>query len=161
MSALAREDDDPTSEPRRLPPPRARARGIGGSAADRRAGVVLIVDDSIDAREMYSLYLRHCGFRTYTSPDGSAAIDMALEYRPDVVVMDLAMPYVDGITAIRRLKMHPRTRRIPVILLTGYPSKAIQQGALEAGADVFLTKPCLPEDLERYVVQLTERQRPA
>src|SRR6185369_10908805 len=125
------------------------------------AGVVLIVDDSIDAREMYSLYLRHCGFRTYTSPDGSAAIDMALEYRPDVVVMDLAMPYVDGITAIRRLKMHPRTRRIPVILLTGYPSKAIQQGALEAGADVFLTKPCLPEDLERYVVQLTERQRPA
>jgi CheY-like chemotaxis protein len=86
---------------------------------------------------------------------------MALEYRPDVVVMDLAMPYVDGITAIRRLKMHPRTRRIPVILLTGYPSKAIQQGALEAGADVFLTKPCLPEDLERYVVQLTERQRPA
>jgi CheY-like chemotaxis protein len=103
---------------------------------------------------MYALYLKHCGFSTYTSPDGSAAIEMALEYRPDVVVMDLAMPYVDGITALRRLKMHPRTRRIPVILLTGYPSKAIEQGAIESGAEVFLTKPCLPEDLERHVRDL-------
>ena len=161
MSALAREDDDPTSEPRRLPPPRARARGIGGSAADRRAGVVLIVDDSLDARELYATYLDHVGYSVRVVADGHAAIAATVELQPDVVVMDLAMPHVDGITAIRRLKMHPRTRRIPVILLTGYPSKAIQQGALEAGADVFLTKPCLPEDLERYVVQLTERQRPA
>jgi two-component system, cell cycle response regulator DivK len=125
--------------------------GEASAPRSRRAGVVLIVDDSRDARDIYAAYLNHRGFRTYTSPDGSAAIDMALEYHPDVIVMDLTMPYVDGITAIRRLKMHPRTRRIPVILLTGYPSKATRQGAIEAGAQVFLTKPCLPEDLERHL----------
>jgi two-component system, cell cycle response regulator DivK len=149
--AMVREHDDHTSEPRQLLPPRSREISIDGSASDRRAVIVLIVDDSRDAREIYAAYLNHRGFRTYTSPDGSAAIDMALEYHPDVIVMDLTMPYVDGITAIRRLKMHPRTRRIPVILLTGYPSKATRQGAIEAGAQVFLTKPCLPEDLERHL----------
>jgi two-component system cell cycle response regulator DivK len=142
LPAVAREHDDlnPTGE--------------ASAPRSHRAGVVLIVDDSRDAREIYAAYLNHRGFRTYTSPDGSAAIDMALEYRPDVVVMDLTMPYIDGITALRRLKTHPRTKQIPVILLTGYPSKAIERGAIEAGAEIFLTKPCLPEDLERHVRDL-------
>jgi two-component system, cell cycle response regulator DivK len=131
--------------------------GEASAPRSRRAGVVLIVDDSRDARDIYAAYLNHRGFRTYTSPDGSAAIDMALEYRPDLVVMDLTMPYIDGITAIRRLKTHPPTKHIPVILLTGYPSKAIERGAIEAGADIFLTKPCLPEDLEGHIRELLKR----
>ena len=76
---------------------------------------------------------------------------------PDVIVMDLAMPKMDGISATRRLKAHRRTRHIPVILLTGYPYQAIERGALEAGVAVFLTKPCLPEDLERHVSELSGR----
>jgi two-component system, cell cycle response regulator DivK len=71
-----------------------------------------------------------------------------------VIVMDLAMPGLNGITATHRLKQHPRTRRIPVIVLTGYAFRAIEQGALEAGADVFLTKPCLPEELELTIRSL-------
>jgi len=106
---------------------------------------------------MYALYLKHGGFTTYTTPDGGAAVEIALDVRPDVVVMDLSMPFVDGLTAIRRLKMHPRTREIPVILLTGYPSMAVERDAIRAGADVFLTKPCLPEDLERHVRHLLDR----
>jgi CheY-like chemotaxis protein len=117
---------------------------------------VLIADDSRDARDMYGQYLRHRGFRTFTTPDGAAAVELAIELRPDVVVMDLSMPLFDGLTAIKRLKQHPRPRPIPVILLTGYPSLAIERGALEAGADVFLTKPCLPEDLEGHVRRVLE-----
>ena len=94
-----------------------------------------------------------------TAPDGEAGLALALAMRPDVIVMDLAMPGLNGIAVTNRLKQHPRTRRIPVVVLTGYAFRAIQQGALEAGADAFLTKPCLPEDLERSVRELLGRSR--
>ncbi|HEU5196681.1 MAG TPA: response regulator [Methylomirabilota bacterium] len=125
----------------------------------RRAGLVLIVDDSLHTRELYSEYLTYRGLGVLTAPDGEAGVALALAMKPDVIVMDLAMPGLNGITATHRLREHPRTRRIPVIVLTGYAFRAIQQGALEAGANVFLTKPCLPEDLERSVRDLLGRAR--
>jgi CheY-like chemotaxis protein len=94
-----------------------------------------------------------------TAPDGEAGVALALTMRPDVVVMDLAMPGLNGITATHRLKQDPRTRRTPIVVLTGYAFRAIEQGALEAGADVFLTKPCLPEDLERTLRGVMARRR--
>ena len=125
----------------------------------RRAGLVLIVDDSLHTRELYTEYLTFRGLGVLTAPDGEAGLALALTLKPDVIVMDLAMPGLNGITVTHRLKQHPRTRRIPVIVLTGYAFRAIQQGALEAGADVFLTKPCLPEDLERSVRDMLSRNR--
>jgi two-component system, cell cycle response regulator DivK len=124
------------------------------NAADDRATTVLIADDSFDARDMYRVYLNHQGYRTYTAVDGEAAIHIARTVRPDVIVMDLSMPLVDGLTAVKQLRLEPQTRTTPVILLTGYPSKAVEQDALEAGVNAFVTKPCLPEDLERRVRQL-------
>jgi two-component system, cell cycle response regulator DivK len=121
---------------------------------DGRAGVVLVADDSFDAREMYAMYFQHRGYGAYTAEDGDAAVHIARDVRPDLIVMDLSMPRVDGITAIQRLKQDPRTQSIPVILLTGHPSKAAERGALEAGAAIFLTKPCLPEDLEHHVSEI-------
>jgi two-component system cell cycle response regulator DivK len=125
-------------------------------ARDGRAGVVLVADDSMDAREMYAMYLEHLGYGAYTAADGDAALHIARDVLPDVIVMDLSMPFVDGITAIQRLKKDPRTREIPVIMLTGYPSREAQHGALAAGAAMFLTKPCLPEHLEQHVSRLLE-----
>jgi CheY-like chemotaxis protein len=86
-----------------------------------------------------------------TANDGAEAIQVARDQRPDVIVMDLAMPQFDGITAAERIKDTARTWRTRVILLTGYPHYAPGQSALERGVDVFLTKPCLPEDLETHV----------
>jgi CheY-like chemotaxis protein len=83
-----------------------------------------------------------------SAADAETGLALAQRLRPDIIVMDIAMPGVNGITATQRLRQNPRTRRIPVIVLTGYAFRAIEQGALEAGADAFLTKPCLPEDLE-------------
>jgi CheY-like chemotaxis protein len=65
--------------------------------------------------------------------------------------MDLAMPQLDGITAAQRIKANAGTRQTRVILLTGYPNYAIERDARERGIDRFLTKPCLPEELERHV----------
>jgi two-component system, cell cycle response regulator DivK len=128
-----------------VPQPRSSARL---SVARRGAGLVLIVDDSIHTRDLYMEYLTFRGLGVVTAADAEAGVALAHTLRPDVIVMDLAMPGLNGITATHRLKQHPRTRRIPVIVLTGYAFRAIEQGALEAGAEVFLTKPCLPEDLE-------------
>jgi CheY-like chemotaxis protein len=115
---------------------------------------VLIADDTQDSRELYGLYLSHAGYTVELAADGLSAVASAIAFRPDVIVMDLAMPGLDGIAATRHLKADARTRRIPVILLTGYPFQAIQRGALEQGVDRFLTKPCLPEDLEETIRSL-------
>jgi two-component system cell cycle response regulator DivK len=128
-----------------IPPPQARR--------------VLIADDTFDTRELYGLYLTLCGFAVQTVTDGEAAVEIALESPPDVIVLDLSMPRVDGITATKRLKEHPKTCHIPVIVVTGFPHQAAQRGALEAGADVFLGKPCLPEELGEQIQRLIDRSR--
>ena len=125
--------------------------------SSRVAGNVYAVVDKGGTREMYGSFLGYRGFGVFTAPDGNAGVDTAVAQRPDVIVMDLAMPWVDGITATRRLKADARTRNVPVILLTGHAYRAIDQGALEAGAAVFLTKPCLPEDLEAQIRRLQKR----
>jgi CheY-like chemotaxis protein len=124
---------------------------------EARPGRVLIADDSWDAREMYATYFRSVGYDAATADDGRAAIKIAMAQKPDVIVMDLAMPGMNGISAAHHLKHHPSTRRIPVILLTGHAHRAITEGALEMGIEMFLTKPCLPEDLEEHVRRLLER----
>ena len=129
---------------------------VGKRRVPRQAGLVLIVDDSLHTRELYTEYLIYRGLGVVTAPDAEAGLALAQTLRPDVIVMDLAMPGLDGITATHRLKHHPRTRRIPVIVLTGYSFRAIEHGALEAGAEVFLTKPCLPEDLEGRIRALLQ-----
>src|SRR5688500_3215743 len=126
----------------------------------RRSGHVLIVDDSWDAREMYALWFRSRGYDVLTARDGQLGVEVATRVKPDVIVMDLAMPGMSGVDAARRLKSDPRTRKTPIILLTGHGLRAIQEGALEMGIDVFLMKPCLPEDLENHVRQLIEARPP-
>ena len=122
--------------------------------ASRRAGLVLIVDDSLHTRELYTEYLTYRGLGVVSAPDATMGMHLAETLRPDVIVMDISMPGINGITATHRLRLSPRTRRIPIVVLTGHAYRAIEQGALEAGADVFLTKPCLPEDLESRIRQL-------
>jgi two-component system, cell cycle response regulator DivK len=138
----------------RVRPLNAAARRDEDEPRPQRPPSILIVDDTTDTRELYALYFKTLGFTALTAYDGQQGVDAAIQHRPDVIVMDLSMPVMDGRTATQRLKRDARTRTTPVILLTGYPLQAIERGALEAGADVFLTKPCLPEDLEQHVRRL-------
>jgi len=122
--------------------------------ATRDRTVVLIVDDTADGRDIYSLYLQHQGFTVLTARDGSEGVEVAREHQPDVIIMDLAMARLDGIAATKRLKRDARTRRAPVIILTAFPEKPVQQRAMDAGASLFLTKPCLPDQLEGHIRRL-------
>ncbi len=124
-----------------------------------RPPVILIADDTTDSRDLYAEYFESRGFSVVTAHDGTGAVRAALEHVPDVIVMDLAMPQIDGITAIQRIKSDARMQQSRVILLTGYPL-AVERSALEAGADLFLRKPCLPERLERHVNALRQRKGP-
>jgi CheY-like chemotaxis protein len=120
--------------------------GPTGNRPDE-ARKVLIVDDFEDNRAMYAEFLRYSGFEVIEASDGAEAIERATAEAPDVVVMDLSLPVLDGWEATRRLKADARTQHIPVIALTGHALEGHSQGAREAGCDWFLAKPCLPETL--------------
>jgi two-component system cell cycle response regulator DivK len=112
-----------------------------------RSPLVLIVDDFADNREMYSQFLEFSGFRVAEAQNGHEALDKAFALSPDLIVMDLSLPGLDGWEATRRLKADARTRSTPVIALTGHALAGHSKGAIDAGCDAFITKPCLPERL--------------
>jgi two-component system cell cycle response regulator DivK len=108
---------------------------------------VLLVDDYDDAREMYAEYLKFSGFETVQAASGAEAVRRAIESHPDIVVMDLSLPVMDGWEATRRLKADERTAGIPILALSGHALTNLSQQAKQAGFDGFVAKPCLPEDL--------------
>jgi CheY-like chemotaxis protein len=95
--------------------------------------LVLIVDDNDEHRGMYTTFLRLAGFRVIGAPDGHTGISRAHALRPDVILMDLYMPGLDGWQACRRLKTDVATARIPVIALTGLVFDEAKDEAMEAG----------------------------
>jgi CheY-like chemotaxis protein len=119
---------------------------------------VLIVDDVRDIGEMYAEYLRVSGVKVRLAANGAEAIERALQERPDVILMDLAMPGIDGWEATRVLKQHPETRDIPIIAITAHTSPGERAQALRAGCDVFLTKPCLPQRVAREIARVLESE---
>jgi two-component system, cell cycle response regulator DivK len=104
---------------------------------------ILVADDDLDARTMSGLYLRSMGCEVYTATDGSGAIKQAMAVHPDLIVLDLAMPHVDGWAAAERLRRSPATRSIPIIALTAIPGA--RESARLSGCDAFMAKPCLPQ----------------
>lgn len=117
------------------------------------APVVLLVDDYEDAREMYAEFLEISGYEVIQAADGEEALAKVAERTPDVVLMDLSLPGVDGREATRRLKASPATSRIPVVILSGMP----QEYARVTGADSVLTKPCAPDVLVKEIQRLLLR----
>ena len=112
---------------------------------------VLLVDDYPDAREMYGEYLKFTGFDVIEASNGVEAVERALDTAPDIILMDLSLPIMDGWEATRRLKADTRTANIPVVALTGHALSGMSEGAERAGCDAFVTKPCLPEDLVKQI----------
>jgi CheY-like chemotaxis protein len=116
-------------------------------AAASKSPLVLLVDDFADNREMYAQFLEFSGFRVAEAQNGHEALEKAFVLNPDLIVMDLSLPGLDGWEATRRLKADGRTRATPVIALTGHALAGHSKGAMDAGCDAFITKPCLPERL--------------
>jgi two-component system, cell cycle response regulator DivK len=129
------------------------------TAARDKAPLVLVVDDYQDAREMYSEYLEFSGFRVAEARNGLEALDKAFELLPDLILMDLSLPGMDGWEATRRLKADERTKRIPVVALTGHALAGHSEGARQAGCDAFVTKPCLPDALVIEIRKMLEQSQ--
>jgi two-component system cell cycle response regulator DivK len=119
-----------------------------------RGPLVLIVDDVQDNRMIYVLSLKFSGYRVAEAENGEEALRQAERLLPDVIVMDLSLPVMDGWEATRRLKHDPRTKQIPVIVLTGHALPEHAEAARRAGCDIVITKPCLPDQLESVIQRI-------
>jgi two-component system, cell cycle response regulator DivK len=129
----------------------------GAHALDRRhRPVVLLVDDLADQRELYRQYLEFAGYEVAVARDGFEAVDCALHVHPDVVIMDLAMPGMDGFETTQRLKALDATRGIPVIALTAH-GELPREWALAAGCAAYLKKPCYPHDLAVEIAAVLDK----
>jgi two-component system cell cycle response regulator DivK len=123
--------------------------------------LVLVVDDVDHGREIFAEYLEFRGFRVATAADGLEAIEKAHELLPDIILMDLSLPGIDGWEATRRLKQDDRTRHIPIIALTAHALASAHDRAREVGCNAVVTKPCLPKDLEQEVRRQLAARTPA
>jgi two-component system cell cycle response regulator DivK len=120
---------------------------------------VLLVDDYLDSRDMYAEYLKYSGFEVVEAANGVEALQQALESMPDIILMDLSLPVMDGWEATRRLKADQRTAKIPVVAFTAHALAGASDGAKQAGCDAFVTKPCPPEELVKEIRKVCVKDR--
>jgi len=116
-----------------------------------RGRLVLVADDDTDVRDLVADVLSEAGFRIVMAANGEEAVALAQAHHPALVVLDVMMPEMDGYTALTRLRGHPATRSIPVIVLTGQGEPIYRTLSLGVGAVAHLTKPFSPERLTETV----------
>jgi two-component system, cell cycle response regulator DivK len=122
---------------------------------------ILLVEDNEDNRDMLARRLQRRGYEVVMAPDGQQGVDMARSQAPDIILMDMNLPVLDGWDATRALKGGPDTRSIPVIALTAHAMRGDQEKALQAGCDDYDTKPIEFARLLTKIESLLKTQHPA
>ena len=123
----------------------------GGDAPDSSGLRVLVVEDDADSAVSLARFLRGIGHEVEVAPIGTTAVDAAQARRPDVVLLDLGLPGLDGWQVARRLQGHPAQRRPLLVALTGHDREADRRRSAEAGIDLHLAKPVDPDLLRRLL----------
>ncbi|ACN16416.1 putative transcriptional response regulator protein [Desulforapulum autotrophicum HRM2] len=103
--------------------------------------LILIIEDNEKSTKLVKDLLQYKGYRTVEAVNGLDGIESALKYRPQLILMDIQMPVMDGLEATRKLKEMPETRSIPVVALTSWAMKGDEKAILEAGCDDYMSKP--------------------
>jgi CheY-like chemotaxis protein len=119
-------------------------------------GTIIVVEDNADMRELLAEFLKLLGFTVIAAEDGAAALPLIRQHLPDLVITDIGMPRLDGISMIRELRRWPETRNLPVLVLTAYRYKSARE-AIEAGATQTAFKPIELEALTRMIEQVLEK----
>ncbi|HLU25335.1 MAG TPA: response regulator [Longimicrobiales bacterium] len=114
---------------------------------------VLLVEDNDDNRHVYALILRHAGYRVVEARTGDEAVSLARSELPDLILMDISIPAMDGLQATSLLKAEGRTAEIPVVALTAHALAMHRRRAREVGCDGYLTKPCEPRTVVAEVAR--------
>jgi DNA-binding response OmpR family regulator len=119
--------------------------------ADRKVRRVVVADDDADIVDILTFNLETAGYEVESAADGEAALDLVTRSRPDLVVLDIMMPKMDGLEVLAALKANADTKEIPVVMLTAKTSDTDQWAGWEAGADYYITKPFDLEELLRFI----------
>ncbi|MBB5104514.1 CheY-like chemotaxis protein [Streptomyces spectabilis] len=117
---------------------------------------MLVVDDNKVIRQLIRVNLELEGFEVVTAADGAECLDVVHQVRPDVVTLDVVMPRLDGLRTAARLRADPRTRDVPLVVVSACTQYEVEAG-LDVGVDAFLAKPFEPAELIAVVRQLTAR----
>ena len=125
------------------------------------ANKVLLVEDDPDTRLIYSTMLRFSGFDLVEARDGAEGVAIAAEQLPDVIVMNLVMPRVDGLSATEAIRSNPATSQIPIIACTAFLHQDGAVMAEDAGCDMYVEKPCDPTRLVEAVKDILGRKAAA
>ncbi|HEX6974920.1 MAG TPA: response regulator [Vicinamibacterales bacterium] len=123
-------------------------------SAKRR--LILLVEDMLDARELYAEYLTYTGFGVVTAINGHEAMSLARMLKPDLILMDIRLPGMDGLEATADLKRDPELAHIPVVAITADPSESMNARALAAGCTAFIAKPALPDEVARTITRVLD-----
>jgi len=128
-------------------------------AANQRRPLILCVEDNDDSRLLYAAFLRRAGFRVAEAINGQDGLARAIELRPDLIVLDIEMPVMDGKEMLERLHLHDPERVTPVIVVTGQAFPGHWRDAIDRGCDAYLTKPCPLGDLLAAVLKVIAMKR--
>jgi two-component system, cell cycle response regulator DivK len=129
------------------------------TSEDGSGATVLIVEDNLDNRIIYRTILEHSGFLVIEAEDGVTGVRLARERRPDLVLMDISIPVIDGHEATRILKADPATASIPIVALTAHAMAEDRIRAADAGCDGYLAKPAEPKHVVAEVLRLLASRR--
>ena len=131
------------------------------ATADRRSTTrlmrVLVVDDNVDTAMSFTTLLQASGHEVRTAHDGPAAVEAALDYQPDLIVLDIGLPGLNGYEVATLIRQHPRLQDVVLVALTGYGQDSDRQLSLEAGFDHHLTKPARLEQLQQILASMSEQ----
>jgi len=119
---------------------------------------VLVAEDDEDIRTLVAYRMEKAGYAVLQARDGEEAVSLALEHRPDLAIIDVMMPRLDGYEATRQLRERDETKRMPIILLTARAQEADVQRGFEAGADDYIRKPFSPQELRARVQAILGRR---
>ena len=120
--------------------------------------VILAADDDPDIRELVAFRLERSGYTVLQAADGEEALALALEHKPDLAVLDVMMPKMDGFEVVRRLRAEEATKRMPIIMLTARAQDSDVEEGFESGADDYLRKPFSPQELRARVQSILGRR---
>lgn len=117
-------------------------------------GRVLILENDYGNRILFADYLEQCGYRVFPLSDEQQVFESLEDFQPNLLILNLRMPIIDGFTIIEQLRSHARWHPLPVLVVSGYTSADDRRKAYQLGANAYLTKPVLPSDLSAAVAQL-------
>ena len=118
---------------------------------------ILIIDDDLDTLRLVGLMLQKQGFTTITASNGAEGVDLAQYQLPDLILLDVMMPGLDGYEVARRLRAKDETREIPILMFTAKSQLEDKVAGFEAGVDDYITKPTHPTELQAHVKALLSR----